>query len=109
MTARFDVQVKNKEIHCTITVDVSLSAPVLCFSLMAPGEVISGGKPGAALGGHLEVALPDGRVGEQEHAVALLAALGGLREPRAGFRHGSLGLGVLLELDQGPELVLQES
>jgi len=59
MTARFDVRVQDREIHCTITVDAALSAPVFCFSLMAPGEVISGGKPGAALGGHLEVALPD--------------------------------------------------
>ncbi|PIE06581.1 MAG: glycosyl hydrolase [Rhodobacterales bacterium] len=59
MSARFEVEVKDREIHCTITVGEALSRPVFCFSLMAPGEVISGGKPVGSLGGHLQVALPD--------------------------------------------------
>lgn len=59
MSARFEVRVKDREIHCTITVEAAVAAPVFCFSLMMPAEVLSGGKAVAALGGHLEVALPD--------------------------------------------------
>ncbi|MCB1358909.1 MAG: family 20 glycosylhydrolase [Maritimibacter sp.] len=59
MTARFDVQLKGTQIHCTITVDTSLRQPVFCFSLMLPVQVISGGTAGRALGGHIEVKLPD--------------------------------------------------
>ena len=69
MTARFDVRVEAREIHCTITVEQALVAPVFCFSLMLPAEVISGGKPVAALGGHLQVALPDLFPGRPHHVV----------------------------------------
>ncbi|MCB1347835.1 MAG: family 20 glycosylhydrolase [Maritimibacter sp.] len=59
MSPTFDVRLNGTEIHCTITVDRALTAPVFCFSLMLPARVVSGGTAGKALGGHIEVALPD--------------------------------------------------
>lgn len=37
---RFLAEIRGVEIHCSITSDGPLDAPIFCFSLMAPPEVV---------------------------------------------------------------------
>ena len=56
---QFTVTVDDKDIICTITPDTNLTAPVFCFSLMAPPAVASGGTLLTHTGGYGEAPLPD--------------------------------------------------
>jgi hexosaminidase len=56
---QYESRLIDKEIHCTFTPDRPLSAPVFCFSGMAPFEVISGGTVSKCLGSYTEIQLPD--------------------------------------------------
>ena len=56
---RFSAKIAGAEIRCEIEADTALAAPTLCFSLMAPVRVVSGGTLTRALGGYAEIALPD--------------------------------------------------
>lgn len=56
---KFDARIDGPEIAVTLTADRPLSAPVFCFSLMAPAEVVSGGTLTASCAGYCEVTLPD--------------------------------------------------
>lgn len=67
---QFDARIDGKLIHCRITSDRDLKAPVFCFSCMAPVTVVEGGTRIAATGGYAEVALPDLQAG-QPHDVTL--------------------------------------
>jgi|GEM_PF-6821926 len=67
---QFDARIDGKLIHCRITSDRDLKAPVFCFSCMAPVTVVEGGTRIAATGGYTEVALPDLQAG-QPHDVTL--------------------------------------
>ena len=64
MTATFDVRADGRRIRCVLTTAKPLAGPVLCFSLMAPAKVVSGGKLLDSLGGHVQIALPDLRPGK---------------------------------------------
>ena len=70
MTLRFAARLNGAVIDCTITSDVALRAPVLCFSLMAPPRVVSGGEMIRSAAGYGEVQLPD-LVAGVPHAVVL--------------------------------------
>ncbi|WP_373355967.1 beta-N-acetylhexosaminidase [Pseudoroseicyclus sp. CXY001] len=70
-TARIDADT----IRCEITASEPLAAPVFCFSLMAPGAVVSGGTLIRSLGSWCEVALPDLAPG-RPHEVVLRYAGG---------------------------------
>ena len=59
MNLTFDATIQGAEIRCEIGSDIALSAPVLCFSLMAQPRVVSGGTMLRTLAGYGEVALPD--------------------------------------------------
>ena len=59
MSLAFAARIEGDTIRCTITADRPLSAPVFCFSLMAPAACRSGGTLTASLGGYAEVTLPD--------------------------------------------------
>lgn len=54
-TATFD----GPHITCTITANTDLAAPIFCFSLMAPPQVVAGGTLLTHTGGYGEVQLPD--------------------------------------------------
>ncbi|RYG93288.1 glycosyl hydrolase [Loktanella sp. IMCC34160] len=56
---KFDARIDGTAIRCTITSDRALTAPVFCFSCMAPMVVIDGGTRVHSLGGYTEIALPD--------------------------------------------------
>ena len=66
---RFLAEIRGAEIHCSITSDKSLDAPVFCFSLMAPPEVVSGGSLIRTDGGYGEVQLPDIKAGMTHHFI----------------------------------------
>lgn len=59
MGARMSCRIDGAVIWAQIVVDTALAAPTLCFSLMAPARVVSGGRLARSLGGYGEVALPD--------------------------------------------------
>lgn len=59
MRLAFTASVQGQAIHCRISSDEALVAPVFCFSLMAPPAVVSGGELATTCGGYGEVALPD--------------------------------------------------
>ena len=59
MNLTFSARIDGTEIPCEIGSDTALSAPVLCFSLMAAPRVISGGTLIHRLAGFAEVLLPD--------------------------------------------------
>ena len=66
---RFLAEIRGAEIHCSITSDGLLDAPVFCFSLMAPPEVVSGGSLIRTDGGYGEVQLPDIKAGMTHHFI----------------------------------------
>ena len=66
---RFLAEIRGAEIHCSITSDKPLDAPVFCFSLMAPPEVVSGGSLIRTDGGYGEVQLPDIKAGMTHHFI----------------------------------------
>ena len=66
----YDCRLSGDTLHCTITADRDLKAPIFCFSGMAPMAPVSGGQRIAGLGSFTEVALPDLQAG-QIHDVVL--------------------------------------
>lgn len=64
MILSFDATIVGRQIHCKIGSDTAISAPVFCFSLMAPATVISGGTLLRSVAGYTEVQLPDIRRGQ---------------------------------------------
>ncbi len=54
----FTAEIRGAEIHCEITSERDLSAPVFCFSLMAPPAAVSGGTLVRSDGSYGEVQLP---------------------------------------------------
>lgn len=58
MILSFEAQIVGRQIHCEIGSDIAISAPVFCFSLMAPAIVISGGTMIRSVAGYTEVQLP---------------------------------------------------
>ncbi len=73
MILTFDASIDGAVIRAEIGSDRDLTAPVWCFSLMAPGRVVAGGEWLTGLGGYCEVRLPDLRAG-QVHAVTIAHA-----------------------------------
>lgn len=59
MSQSFSARIDGRQIRCLIGADRALTAPVLCFSLMAPPAVVSGGTLLRRVAGYAEVALPD--------------------------------------------------
>lgn len=59
MTLTFRSHIDGNQIRCLVGSDRPLSAPVLCFSLMAAPKVVSGGTMVRRVAGYAEVALPD--------------------------------------------------
>ena len=59
MTLTFNTRIDGRHIVCEIASDEPLTAPVLCFSLMAAAQVVSGGTMGRRVASYCEVALPD--------------------------------------------------
>lgn len=59
MTLTFRTRIDGRHIACEIASDQPLAAPVLCFSLMAAAQVVSGGTMGRRVASYCEVALPD--------------------------------------------------
>jgi hexosaminidase len=70
MTLTFRTRIDGNQIRCLVGSDRPLTAPVLCFSLMAAPKVISGGTMVRRVAGYAEVALPDLGPG-MEHEVVL--------------------------------------
>ena len=66
---RFLAEIRGAEMHCSITSDGPLNAPIFCFSLMAPPEVVSGGTLIRTDGGYGEVQLPDIKAGMTHHFI----------------------------------------
>ena len=64
MILTFEAKIVGRQIHCEIGSDTALSAPVFCFSLMAPAAVVSGGTLIRSVAGYTEVDLPDIRPGQ---------------------------------------------
>ena len=60
----FKAHIDGRVIHCQITVDRDLSAPVFCFSGMAPMTALSGGEKIRGVGSYTEVQLDDLRAGQ---------------------------------------------
>jgi len=77
MTLTFDARIVGDEIHCGIGSEISIAAPVFCFSLMVKPGVVSGGTLLRCYAGYAEVLLPDIPAG----GVARLV----LRHDREGF------------------------
>lgn len=59
MTLTFRTWLDGSLIRCEIGSDRALAAPTLCFSLMAPSRVVSGGTLARRVASYVEVALPD--------------------------------------------------
>ncbi|MBL9050880.1 MAG: beta-N-acetylhexosaminidase [Tabrizicola sp.] len=55
----FRARIDGHQIRCELGTDRPLTAPVLCFSLMAPWRVVSGGTMVRSVAGYGEIALPD--------------------------------------------------
>ena len=68
---QYTCRINDYELHCTITSDRTLLAPVFCFSAMAPITVSVGGNEIYSLGSYCEIELPDLIVGQQ-HAFTLV-------------------------------------
>ncbi len=63
----FTAHIDGATIACTLTPGRAIAAPVLCFSLMAPPAVLSGGTLIRSVGGYGEVQLPDLIAGQTHH------------------------------------------
>lgn len=59
MNLHFATRIDGDQIRCEIGSDTAVSAPILCFSLMAAPRVVSGGTLLHRLAGFAEVLLPD--------------------------------------------------
>ncbi len=59
MNLYFEAEIVGRQIHCEIGSDRAISAPIFCFSLMAPASVISGGTLIRSVAGYTEVRLLD--------------------------------------------------
>ncbi|MCU0904642.1 MAG: beta-N-acetylhexosaminidase [Tabrizicola sp.] len=59
MTLTFRTRIDGTLIRCEIGTSRPLAAPTLCFSLMAPSRVASGGTLARRVASYVEVALPD--------------------------------------------------
>jgi hexosaminidase len=59
MTLTFRTRLDGTLIRCEIGTSRPLAAPTLCFSLMAPSRVVSGGTLARRIASYVEVALPD--------------------------------------------------
>lgn len=59
MTLSFSAEIVGRGVRCLIGTDRPLSAPVFCFSMMAPVEVVSGGTQIESDGGFAAVQLAD--------------------------------------------------
>ena len=59
MTLTFRTRLDGSLIRCEIGTSRPLAAPTLCFSLMAPSRVLSGGTLARRVASYVEVALPD--------------------------------------------------
>ena len=70
MKLSFDAILKDGNIRCTLISAQKLVDPVFCFSLMAPGSVITGGRVIRRVGGFHEVQLPPLAAG-QTHVIDL--------------------------------------
>ncbi len=68
-TLTFASWIEGTQIHCEIGSDTALSAPILCFSLMAAPQVIAGGVLVHRLAGFAEVLLPDIAAGATHRVV----------------------------------------
>ncbi len=69
MTLCFSTRIDGRHILCDIGTDRALTAPVLCFSLMAAPKVVSGGVLMRRLAGYAEVALPSLTPGQTHRLV----------------------------------------
>lgn len=67
MNLTFSARIDGAEIACDIGSDTPLVAPTLCFSLMAPARVMSGGTLVRSVAGYTEVVLPDLAAGVAHH------------------------------------------
>jgi len=67
---KYHCQIVGDELLCAITSDQDLTAPVFCFSGMAPLEPLRGGTLAKSVGSYTEVQLPDLMKGK-EHQVAI--------------------------------------
>jgi hexosaminidase len=93
---KFDARIDGDKVVATLTADRDLAAPVFCFSMMAPVQVVAGGTLQAVTASYAEVALPDLDAGAP-HAVTL-AHPGGLRPANRAW----LPLGAYLRTADGP-------
>jgi hexosaminidase len=59
MNLTFDSRILGRQIHCEIGSDIAISAPILCFSLMAAAKVVSGGTLIKSVAGYSEIQLSD--------------------------------------------------
>ncbi len=59
MRLTFSARLSGAEILCEIGADCKIVAPVFCFSLMVPAQVLHGGEVIKSVAGYTEVALPD--------------------------------------------------
>ena len=71
----YDCRIEGDALICTITADRDLTAPLFCFSAMAPIAVRAGGEVEDQLGGYTEVRLPDLAPG-LPHRLTLVYAAG---------------------------------
>ncbi len=69
MNLTFTSRIDGNQIRCLIGSDRPLTAPVLCFSLMAAPKVVSGGTMVRRVAGYAEVALPDLMAGATHEVV----------------------------------------
>lgn len=70
MILDFTARIDGPLIRCLLGSDCDLTAPVWCFSMVAPAEVVSGGTMIRAVAGYCEVQLPD-LVADHLHEVVL--------------------------------------
>lgn len=96
MHLTFDARIDGPLIRAEIGTDTALTAAVWCFSLMAPGAVVSGGTLTRAVAGYCEVTLPDLAPG-RPHRVVLGHANPGYRPANRAW----LPLGGYLRLADG--------
>ena len=70
---KFSAEIFGNQIHCLITSEEGLKAPIFCFSLMAPPAVVSGGILIWKEGSYGEVKLPDIKAGMTHHFILCYA------------------------------------
>ena len=95
MTLSFAARIDGDLIRCLIGSDQPIAAPVFCFPLIAPAEVVSGGTMVRSLAGYCEVALPDLAASAPQEVV--MRHLRGFRPANRAW----LPLGAYLRTKQG--------